>query len=462
MGRQRIAALALLGPWVRAATLALSIGCAGGSAPQPDPNGISEHGQYVTLYHEPGQAPCAGSLSYLDATAGAIASYLSLPIQAPIPYYYTQNLRGCPAEQDLGCELHYDNGAVACLARQPALTHELVHAIQNSDGPSFLLEGQAVALGQRQWMDVSDQDVSDSALLTSEQIQAADYPLAGDFVSYLLTRFGPAPFEQTIASLHASATVDDIESAFANHYGGRTMADLRTERAASSDTFFANRIDLSECMAVAPDNRLGQMGTVDEIVDCASNAYGMPDVQANRDVPFDIGVEGLYTLTVTPPSGGSLTLETCGGGRVLEISDTFEPDAIAVGYLHAGRYAFILHALPSGPSSFTLGVEPLMLTANPSCASIPPVQVPAGTKHIYLFSMDDRSFEVPFILGSPATLMSEQINSLSSAILCSGGCGLGCQATTPLVGQTVQPAGATFSLKATLVGQPDLIGEYLN
>jgi hypothetical protein len=60
------------------------------------------------------------------------------------------------------------------------------------------------------------------------------------------------------------------------------------------------------------------------------------------------------------------------------------------------------------------------------------------------------------------TLMSEQINSLSSAILCSGGCGLGCQATTPLVDQTAQPAGATFSLRATLVGQPDLIGEYLN
>jgi hypothetical protein len=462
MDRYRRSSLVWVGLCAGTATLAASPGCEGGAAPTPDPNGIPEHGQYVTLYHDPGQAPCAGTLPYLDATAGAIASYLGIPIKAPIPYYYTPSLLACPSNEDLGCELQYNNGSVACVARLPAVTHELVHAIQNSDGPSFLLEGQAVALGQRQWLDVSDQAATDGALLSPTQIQATDYPLAGDFVSYLLTRFGAAPFERTLASLHAGTTVDQIESAFAQNYAGKTMADLRTERAASSNTFFADRIDLSECIAMAPDNRLGQMGTVDEIVDCASNAYGAPGVQANSDIPFDIAVAGLYTLMVAPPKGGSLTLETCGGGRVLEISDTIEPDAITVGYLHAGRYAFILHALTSAPSTFTLGVQPLLMAEAPACASIPAVQVPAGTKHIYLFSMDDRSFEVPFVLTSPATLTGEQLSSLSSTALCSGGCGLGCQPSVPLVPQATLPAGATFSLQATLIGQPDLIGESLN
>jgi len=456
------ALLAWLGLCAATSILAMSPGCGGGSGPKGDPTGIPEPGQHVTLFHDPGQAPCAGTLAYLDATAGAISSYLNIPIKAPIPYYYTQNLTACPIEEDLGCELQYSDGSVACWARLPAVTHELVHAIQNSDGPSFLLEGQAVALGQRQWLDVSAQNATDSALLSSTQISATDYPLAGDFVSHLLSRYGPAPFEQTLASLHASTTPDQVEAAFAQHYDGHTMADLRAERSTSSDSFFADRIDLSECMAVAPDDRLGQTGKVDEIVDCASNAYGSPSSQANLDVPFDIVVAGLYTLAVTPPSGGSLTLESCGGGRVLEISNSLEPDAVVVGYLHAGRYAFILHASASAPSTFSLGVEPLLLADNPACASIPPVQVSARSKHIYLFSMDDRSLEVPFVLAASATLSGEQINALSSAGLCAGGCGVGCQPTPLLVLQLPLPAGTIFSIQATLAGQPDLIGEFLN
>jgi hypothetical protein len=133
-----------------------------------------------------------------------------------------------------------------------------------------------------------------------------------------------------------------------------------------------------------------------------------------------------------------------------------------VGYLDAGRNAFILHASASVPSTFSLGVEPLLLADNPACASIPPVQVPARTKHIYLFSMDDRSLEVPFVLAAPAILSGEQINDLSSAGLCAGGCGVGCQPTPLLVLQSPLPAGTIFSIQATLAGQPDLIGEFLN
>jgi hypothetical protein len=246
------------------------------------------------------------------------------------------------------------------------------------------------------------------------------------------------------------------------------MANLRADRAASPVTFYGNRLDLSECMAGTPDARLGRAGTISETVDCGSNAYGAPTLQASRDIAFDIVAEGLYLLEVTPPNGGALKLETCGGGRALEISNALEADAVVVGYLHPGRYAFILTALtPSSPTTFTLGVEPLALATPPACESVPPVPIPPGTKNIYLFSMDDRAIEVPFVMGAPAALAAPAapvapilaaINPLSSAVLCRGGCGVDCQTATPLATLPTLSAGATFSVRATLVGQPDLVG----
>ena len=91
-----------------------------------------------------------------------------------------------------------------------------------------------------------------------------------------------------------------------------------------------------------------------------------------------------------------------------------------------------------------------------------PASAPAGTKNVYLFSMDDRTIEVPFVLDGPVSPISPispilgSFNPLSSAALCRGGCGVDCQAVDPLV--RVPQLSATFSLQATLLGQPDLVG----
>jgi hypothetical protein len=443
-----------------------AVGCGVAPGPPRDLDAIPLVGQNVTLFYDPGQEPCAGTLPYLDATVAALGQYLNLPIKAPIPYYFTQDLSACQSASDLGCAIPY-KGVVSCWSSQPALTHELVHAVQidqtGDDTPSLLLEGQAVSLGQLQYLDTpTDQSATDAALLSTNQIGRVDYPLAGDFVSYLLGRFGPGPFEQTIAAIGNLTTVDEIEAAFARSYGGETMADLRADRAASPETFYGNRLSFSECMAATPDPRLGQPGTVDEAVDCGSNAYGVPTGQVTRDVPFDVTAEGLYTLQTTSPASGLVTLASCDGQRALRIYDDIQPGSIIIGYLHPGRYVFVLQAAgPASPSTFTLGVEPLALGPSPPCASVAPVPVPAGTQHIYLLSMDDRTFEVPFVLAAPATLSANGLGNSSSAELCAGGCGTGCQASRFDAQLPPVSAGVTFSLRAMLVGQPDLIGEDL-
>jgi hypothetical protein len=265
------------------------VGCGGSAGPPRDPHGIPLPGRNVTLYYDPGQEPCAGTLPYLDASVAAIGSYLGLAIESPIPYYFTQDLRACQSSNDAGCAIPY-GGVVSCWSSAPDSIHELVHAVQidqtGDDTPSFLLEGEAVSLGQRDYVSASgDQSAPDVALLSSDQIDRADCPLAGDFVSYLLTRFGPAAFERTISAIRPNATVTEIETAFALSYGGETMSQLRADRAAAPDLFYDARIDLSECMAATADERLGQPGTVSEIVDCASNAAGRPPARRRATSP---------------------------------------------------------------------------------------------------------------------------------------------------------------------------------
>jgi hypothetical protein len=439
------------------------VGCGSGSRPMNwrDPNALPLHGQNVTLYYDPGMMPCAGTLPYLDASAAAIASYLDVPPGDPIPYYYTQDLLPCPPDSR-GCTVGPPAASISCWGKDPNLVHELVHALRwrkAGMSASFLEEGLAVALGQLDSVGIANSSASDQDLLTPAQLPTEDFGLAGDFVSYLLTRFGPAPFVTLLESVGPADPVSRIESAFAGVYG-ESMTALRADRAASAQTFYANRIDLPECQATDPDPGLGTGATVTETVDCAANAVGT--VGATY-VSFDIAGDGVYALTVQRDAASGFGLFACGGGAGLWSSDLVA-GALAIGYLHAGRYFFELDAGTTSPRTFALSVAPLALGTWPSCASIAPITVPSGTPSVYLFSMDDGSLEVPFVLQDAATLVGIHAvanQTENQAQICTGGCGTACTNADVVVNAPQLPAGATFSLQGTFAGQPKIVGENL-
>jgi hypothetical protein len=240
------------------------------------------------------------------------------------------------------------------------------------------------------------------------------------------------------------------------------MTALRADRAASSQTFYANRIDLPECQGLAPDPTLGQGGMVTETVDCATNAVGTAG-GSQIYVPFDIASDGLYALTVQLGAASTFGLYACGGGAAL-ISADLGPSPLVVGYLHAGRYFFSLAAISAPPQTISVAVVPVVLGTWPSCSSIAPITVPSGTQYVYLFSMDDGALEVPFVLQDAATLVGIHavINqTLNTAQLCTAGCGMSCTNADVVVNAPQLPAGATFSLQGTFAGQPKLVGENL-
>jgi hypothetical protein len=441
----------------------VAVSC-GSSAPVDwrDPGALPLPGDDVTLYYDPGMIPCAGTLPFLDASAAAIAQYLGVPPGDPIPYIYTQDLRPCPPDSR-GCTVGPPAASLSCWGKDPDLVHELVHAQRwrkTGMSNSFLEEGLAVALGQLDVLGVANTGASDQDLLTPAQLPALDFGLAGDFVSYLLTRFGPASFVSLLEAVPPDAPPAAIESAFAGVYG-ETMTALRADRAQSTLSFYSNRLDLPECQALPSDPNIGQGTPVTEIVDCATNAEGIPG--ANRTyVPFDVAADGLYALTVQLDTASAFALYACAGGTAVTSSD-LGASPLVVGYLHAGRYFFELQANSASPQTISVSVAPVVLGTWPSCAAIPPVTVPSGTQYVYLFSMDDGALEVPFTLADAATLvgLNGVVNqTLNQLQICTAGCGASCRADG-VINPPQLAAGTTFTLQATFAGQPKLVGENL-
>lgn len=451
------------GELVWQAALVALVGCGGPDVVDwRDPNALPINGVNVTLYYDRGAMPCAGTLPYLDASAAAVASYLDVPLGEPIPYYYTQDLRPCSPDT-LGCTVGPPAATLSCWGTRPDMVHELVHAVEwRGRGLSkmFLEEGLAVALGELDSVGIANAGASDEDLLMPQKLPAEDFGLAGDFVSYLLTRFGPALFQDLLASVRPTDTVDEVEAAFADVYG-ETMAALRADRSQSPLTFYGNRIDVPECQGLELDPRLGQGATVTETIDCATNAVGVAGASV-KYVAFEIAADGIYEVRVD--SAAAFGLYTCGGGAALISPHLSGAKPLVVGYFHAGRYFFTLGAASAAPEMVSVTLVPAMLGTWPSCSSITPIAVPPGTDYVYLFSMDDGALQVPFVLGDAAILVGIHAvvnQTLNHAQICTRGCGTSCTNADSIFNPPKLPAGATFTLQATFAGQPKLVGENL-
>jgi hypothetical protein len=416
-----------------------------------DSGAVVLRGKNVTLYYHPDAVPCAGTLSYLDAHVDALARYLALPVPAPIPYHYRKDIP-CPVDA-VGCAVGAPGHAVTLWSTTPDSVHELVHAVQMPQAlsASFLMEAQAVALGEPDFSD-GPSGLTDSELLGPAALPGADYPVAGDFGSYLLTRFGPAPFEQVLAAVPWGASPDRVEAAFASAYG-ETMTQLRADRAAAGQPFVEfpfNRIGFSECVALEPDERVAAGGEATESIDCATNGVGAEGQWMDRSAPFDIAGDGLYSLDVTPAAEPSAVMFLTGCGRTSSLSFGMSaivpPQSLVLAYLPRGRYALQLGAPSQHAASFAIAVRPIVLATDPSCASIPVVDVPADARHVIVLSMTHAPLEVPFRLSSPA--FAVPWDRSDAADLCLGGCDRACGGT-PAAPFTRLDAGRIYGLRAT-------------
>jgi hypothetical protein len=417
-------------------------------------------GKPVTLYYKEQRPPCAGVSPYLNAAAAHIASYLQVPLPKAIPYYFTDKVAGaCGSNHAWGCSRDIP---VSIWATYPTSVHELVHAIRighSGYAPSLLMEGEAVALGDS-WTNAGPSlDVSDETLLPAQHLHGDLYGTAGDLVSYLLVRAGPAPFHTLVRALPFSSTAEQVQAAFTTVYG-KSLSDLRRDRAADAVRFPQNRLWLPECwMGEAP--ALPAEGKLfDEALSCATNALGPNGLRMSRWYSFQVESEGLYSVAPQIATQTRVALYRCTAGPLVEYGSggqlRDEPAQI-VAHLPAGRYALNLNApLAMDPAPFNVGLHPTPQGAAPApCApGTPQVTVASDTRNFFLMGMGARSFEVAFRVDRPrraAGLVIDLSTASGGATICSPACSSDCTQASALRSMPLSPT-SSYSVRASFDG----------
>jgi hypothetical protein len=424
---------------------------------QDDPSWTVIRGDPVVLHHDPDLPVCAGTVPFLDVSARAIASFAEQPLPRSIPYYYARDVAGpCRNPKAEACT---QRDPLAIWAKFPAITHELVHAIQAGYFPSLLMEGEAVALGGTLVFSSPRPDLSDDELLGHRELPGELYGTAGDLVSYLITRWGIGAFQSLVGGLAYESTPAQIQDAFTRVYG-KSFSEARQERARSGLVFPDNRLWIPECKGVPVEDS----GSLSEPLSCATDAVGPTNGFMSRLRSFEVKTTGLHAVVPHGPPDGFISLFLCGGslpttvyyGKGGQLAD----DARVVGHLSAGRYLLnFLAPFSDRVSDFSTAIEPLPVAPIAGCPdSVPHVSIDAATHWLTLFSTEaPDSFEVSFRVERERTAagMARTNFASSGAIVCTPACSASCMEASWLTVMTLSP-DATYSLRGRFdgTGQP--------
>ena len=370
-----------------------------------------DDGPPIRIVYDRGYAPCAGTETYLNAVAARQASLLGYPLPRRIDYHLVPTLNGTPCGgRDAlmgGCEIG-TTGAIWALV--PAETHELVHAIVGEAAGTlvpFFTEGVAVAFGDPNNTGADYSLPMEELLGPTWPLPSGYYGTAGDFVSFLFTRYGSERLRALFREVPLGTSSADTDGALRRTYG-KSFAELVAERLGSGLVFDQSHLAVPEC---------GE-----------PTAWASPPWSRSVEVACDAGGVGLLSSDRSGPRG----------------RDRGRPPR---GLLLAPRITS-----PASIVHFDLALEPG--GAATACdASIAPEILDASSSGVQL---------VPRLQDAPVLSKNFRVASARHATaqvrdaalsLCSGGCDAGCSSLEDGNGFTLEP-GKTYILvaKATARG----------
>ncbi len=249
--------------------------------------------------------PCAGNVDYLDRVV--VFTEQQLNVTAPMRLRYSWLIDDDtmlpalfePETADWAVGAH-------AISNSPALVHEIVHLVSGRGTAPFFREGLAVAYGvlppngiaQRYWSDITFDPRRTMASSTSEEVE---YGEAGLFVSFLLTRHGPAKFRSFTTRILRPYSMAHIRSAFRSAYSVDLDDEVEIFMAGpppcGTDSF---TIQVDDCSAPLLGWENGKL-TVSDSLNCESDGvvggigptFGYASF---RQFTFEISVPGLYEL----------------------------------------------------------------------------------------------------------------------------------------------------------------------
>ncbi len=332
--------------------IAIALVLAACSAPPPmveatTPDTQTIVGRHIVYTAPYDQTVCGGTVPWLDDALDAQAATLGLTVPARVRYDWQPDGIPCPGAG--GC-----TEGTQVFALYPDMAHELAHALLAANrvsAPSFLDEGDAVALGGDEGGGGVVDDRALDPLLAAAPLSHGDYATAGDLVSYLLDTRGPAPFVALLRATHWGDSAATIRAAFATAYGD-SLDDVVAARTMDPRMYVGDHLSVPEC-AAPPIAWQGATASAQVHVDCDGGvgphpvgAIGAPP-EALRYVTVDVPADGDYTIALSPTG----YVAPCGAGDALLIGGGTKDV-----HLVAGRIYAELSTPVDQPADFTFTV----------------------------------------------------------------------------------------------------------
>jgi hypothetical protein len=318
---------------------------------------VITRGRYVNVYADPSIPVCAGAIAIADRFVEDTAAMLGVSPR-PIDYYLFDGPTGCGLGQDAWASCAV-NGTV--YANVWIHFHELVHAVDDSHPPALFVEGLAEALSRPS--DDARDDVNPRATaqinLESSAFRAGDpwenYRVAGDFVRYLVERFGALRYRSFARSLVSLSDSITTRRAFESVYGvsiDDVIAHWRvTDPAASTMTV---PVDLVTCDApIAPIAE--DTWAIDDVAPngCSSGTTtgGTSYFQPARRYGFEVSEPGMFVVNVRANGGQRVLVRSCAPTAAHEYVTPADSTRFMTLALRAGRHAI---ELPDGARGWSI------------------------------------------------------------------------------------------------------------
>lgn len=318
-----------------------------GCLPELD-GGVVIEGRHVTVHADPAIPVCEDAVANADRFVEDTSAMLG--VEPPhIDYYLFDGPTGCGYGQyaTASCAI---NGAV--FANVWIHYHELVHAVDDSHPPALFVEGLAEALSipssvaRNTSLSRKDAEVPFESTRFRAGEPATNYQVAGDFVRYLLDRFGMVRYRRFAHSLVSLADQITIRRAFREAFDATlddVIADWR--RTDPRDSALSVPVDLAECHDVITpisDETWGADHVEPSSCATGTTSRGSYYAQPQHRYGFEVSEPGLFLVHAGGGEGARCALRSCVAGRRDEYSMSGDVQGFVATPLVAGRHAIEL------------------------------------------------------------------------------------------------------------------------
>ncbi len=325
-----------------------------------DPEVIVEEGEHIDLHYAADFMLCGGTTEHFNRGVEFVAEQLGLDTADFGPMTYTW----LGEEEYLAASGVFidDEPAWAfndeSYSQVPDAFHEVVHLISHQEqinAITFLTEGLATAFqdkgSMRHIRSSHVFDHVDPGPLLGARYGKIHYGIAGSFVSYLLSRFGPEPFWELNRDLRFLSTGGKFRRRFARVYGldlDEVIADYLADDTCDDER---PRIPMPpSCAGPEVPWLSDDLWGYARVIDCADDDVigGLSDSDDKAAVAITLRVEeaGIYDFRVLSDQQVRGVLRRCGGCPWSEptLNGGREESRIP---LERGIYSLMLHSYAS-------------------------------------------------------------------------------------------------------------------